>query len=296
MASQISIVGRTLALLCVILVGGRASSANGATDSAEPAPSAFPEEYVEHNASTGADVTWKRFYNFADVNHNRPDPGYKFTQSPDGPALIYTTAGPSMKPGTEMSPSAFVRAQIRQELVPSGQPGTPSAYYAMLLKRGEDFSLLPMNLDPKSPTQISPIGVPWFLSSQHDPFGKKYLLFRAGVSFKSASWDKTLPSWEHFDAWWLDTEHATLEHVVLPPGLWVSDAKKDDLLLRDTRNFSCGTDCYRSYDIKVDSGSILVEIAGRSSAISEKVLGTYRLAAGASSWTKIKDGQPEVEK
>jgi hypothetical protein len=289
----IPIVRRILAVI-VVLLWGHVGGAVGAPNSAEEAPSAFPEEYVEHNASTGADITWKRLYNFVDVNHNRPDPGYGFTRSPDAPVLIYTSAGPSMKPGMEMSPAALVRAQIRQELVPPGQPGTPSAYYAMLLKRGDNLTLLPMNVDSKSPAMIVRIGVPWFLTSKYDPVIKKYFLFRDGVSFKSASWDKSLPSWEHFDGWWLDTQSATLEHVVLPTGPWVSDAKKDDLLLRDARNFSCGTDCYRSYEIKVDSGNILVEIAGRLSAISQSVIGTYRLSPGDTNWTKIKAGRPEA--
>lgn len=73
----------------------------------------------------------------------------------------------------------------------------------------------------------------------------------------------------------------------------MSDAKLDKILARDVRNFSCGTDCYRRYDVEADFGSILMTITGRASAVSEKVLGTYRLGPNDTKWTKIRDGKPE---
>jgi hypothetical protein len=102
-----------------------------------------------------------------------------------------------------------------------------------------------------------------------------------------------VPSWEAFYVWWFDPKKATLTRRLLPAGPWVADAKRDMILGREVRNFSCGTDCFRHYDIDVDSGNILVTISGRSSAVSESVIGTYQLTPGGTSWKKIKDGQPE---
>jgi hypothetical protein len=114
------------------------------------------------------------------------------------------------------------------------------------------------------------------------------------VPFVTPSWDSSIPSWETFYVWWLDPKRETLSRQLLPPGPWVTDAKRDVILGRAERNFSCGTDCYRHYDIEVDSGSILVIISGRSSAVSDSALGTYRLSPGEASWRKVKNGQPET--
>jgi hypothetical protein len=117
----------------------------------------------------------------------------------------------------------------------------------------------------------------------------RYFLYVPGVYFAAQSWDKSLPNWEHFDGWWLDTKRETIEHVVLPAGPWVTDANLDKIFLRAFRNFSCGVECYRHYDIKVDGGSIFVSISGTPAAIHENVTGTFKLLGGGTSWEKVKE-------
>jgi hypothetical protein len=72
----------------------------------------------------------------------------------------------------------------------------------------------------------------------------------------------------------------------------LDDAKLDKILARDVRNFSCGTGCYRNYEFEADSGNIFVTISGRTSAVGEKVLGTYKLGQDDTKWSKIRDGKP----
>jgi hypothetical protein len=176
--------------------------------------------------------------------------------------------------------------------VPEGQPNTKCAYFALLLKRNSDFTLLPLNYiesDPK--TLILKRGL-HLLQSQYDATSDRYLIFEDVSFFSTPSWDSSIPSWEHFDAWWLDAKKATIEHIVLPPGPWVTDAKLDPVFLRAFRNFSCGTDCYRHYSLKVDNGNVVVTISGKPSAISESVTGTYKLKPGGGDWEKARSRPP----
>lgn len=83
---------------------------------------------------------------------------------------------------------------------------------------------------------------------------------------------------------------------MLPAGPWVADAKLDGPLLRDLRNFSCGVDCYRHYEIKVDRGNIYVAISGTAAAISKSVTGTYVLRAGSPNWEKVSDEKMDRDK
>jgi len=72
----------------------------------------------------------------------------------------------------------------------------------------------------------------------------------------------------------------------------VRDAKLDGVYLRGERNFSCGTECYRAYDVDVDSGTIFITITGQASAVSKNILGRYKLGPTDTKWTKIQDGIP----
>ena len=86
-----------------------------------PSASGFPEQYVSRDASSGVVRVWKRLYRYVDVHGNNPDPGLKLLQPKDGIALAYTSAGPAIKPGTELTP---------MELLRSGLQHKPSACWA----------------------------------------------------------------------------------------------------------------------------------------------------------------------
>ena len=276
----------------------------------------FQKNYISHNLAMGDDRTWRRIILWGSGSSSPGDPqlfpGNLLIRPDQGAAVVYTAPGPAMKPGTELedvaeqnyiklregSPELATRLTGRvgpsEKKILEGQPRTDSAYFALLLKRGKDFTLLPLNYvasDPKSLILKRGIGLDP-LKSQYDDTLDRYLIYRDVLFFTTPSYDSSISSWEHFDAWWLDAKKATIEHIILPPGPWVSDAKLDGLLLRAARNFSCGTDCYRHYSIKVDNGNIFVTISGTSSAISEKVIGTYKLKPGDSNWEKIGSNPP----
>jgi len=250
----------------------------------------FPEIYISINPQTRAIIPWRRSHLVGGPWGNTPDPSLKLINEAEGSVVVYTAPGPELKPGTEiMKPFDLMTAQLQQKPIPPGQPGTNSGYFALLLKKNDGFKLLPLNYSESDPGHITATYPFNYLVSKFDGVHERYLLFTNRVSFTAASWDITIPSWQKFDAWWLDAKNETLEHIVLPAGPWVSDAKLDKVLLRDVRNFSCGTDCYRSYEIKVENGSIFVTILGRPSAINETVTGTYRLKEDGKGWEKIKN-------
>ena len=276
------------ASMSLIIASGTCLSAASPPQSG-PDDSGFPEQYVSHEAPSGIDRIWKRVYSYMDVYRNNPDPGLALLQPNDGIALAYTSAGPAMKPGSELTPMQLLRAVVQQKPVPTGQPGYLGSYYALLHKKNNTLTLLPTNFDPSHPDQIYTAYPIYHQKSLYDAAVGKYFIFSANAPFKAADYDKSLISWTHFDAWWLDTNNETIEHVVLPPGPWVDDAGLDDVLLRGPRNFACGVDCYRQYDIKVSGGNIVVTITGRPSAISRSATGTYALHAGTSKWEKVSD-------
>jgi hypothetical protein len=154
--------------------------------------------------------------------------------------------------------------------------------------------LFPLNFSVDDPARVQMPWRPGALQVVYDAAQATYLLYvPPGLGFfVSPPWDASVPSWEEFYVWWLDPKKETLTRKLLPAGPWVADAKRDTALGRGVRNFSCGTDCYRHYDIEADAGRILVTISGRSSAVSESVIGTYRLDSG-NTWTKVKEGQPD---
>lgn len=246
----------------------------------------FPEQYISHIADTGADMVWRRRHLRGDIFGNTPDPLLSpmglLIKPGDGAAVIYTTAPhPEFKPG--MTPNDKLQQLIRN-------PGTKGARYALLHKKDNGYSLLPLNYSPSNPAVICTTCSAGNLSSRYDAAEDRYLLFDQGVGFTSATWDSSIPSWEHFDAWWLDAKNEKIDHIVLPAGPWVTDAKLDAALLREFRNFSCGVDCYRHYNIiKVDSGNIFVSISGTPAAIHESVTGIYKLSPGGTKWEKVKN-------
>lgn len=172
---------------------------------------------------------------------------------------------------------------------PATNPADQKGNVAILLRRGDEFTFLPFNYHEDAPDQLNYTQNVKYLISKYDPASKRYLIFRNDLLFNTPSWDKNIPSWEHFDAWWLDTSQATVEHIILPPGPWVTDAKLDGVFLRGFRNFSCGVDCYRGYEIRVENGNIIASISGRTSAISKSATGTYRLNKNGTDWEKIKN-------
>lgn len=268
----------------------------------------FPNTYVTHDPTLGDDRTWRRVILWGSPSSAPGDPqlfsGNLLVRPNQGTAVIYTAPGPAMKPGSELSiaDAEFISlSAINPELakkftgredpsdkkMPVGQPNTSTAYFAVLLKKGDEFTLLPLNYEPANPKELIVNHAVRLLRSLYDAVSDRYLLFEDARFFNTPSWDSTIPSWEHFDAWWLDANKPSIKHVTLPPGPWVTDARLDAILLRAYRNFSCGTDCYRHYNLKIESGVVLVTIEGRPSAISESVTGTYKLKPDGSDWEKV---------
>jgi hypothetical protein len=174
------------------------------------------------------------------------------------------------------------------------QGDPPDALYALLYYDGSQRTLFPLNYTANDPQHIElPTRGPAQLVITADTRQHTYLLYMPNMAFLTPSWDSTQSSLEHLYVWWLDPQKHTLRRALLPQGPWVDDAKLDKVLARDMRNFSCGTGCYRQYDVEADSGNVLVTITGRASAVSEKVLGTYKLGPNDTKWTKIRDGKPE---
>lgn len=159
------------------------------------------------------------------------------------------------------------------------KPG--SVKIALLHKNGARFTILPLNYSSKDISFYR-------FSSSYDVADDKYLLFVPNLPFKPIT-NVNVPSWENFDAWLLDAKGESIDHIVLPPGPWVDDAHLDTLLLRPFRNFSCGTNCYRSYSLTLSSGVIKAVISGDSTAISKNAMGTYRLSQDRKKWEKIQE-------
>jgi hypothetical protein len=188
---------------------------------------------------------------------------------------------------------AVYEAYLKPRVATPKQGDPPDALYALLYYDGTQRTLFPLNYAASDPQHIElPTRGPAQLAITADPRHHAYLLYMPNLTFLTPTWDSTQPSLERFYVWWLDPQKHAVRRVLLPQGPWVGDAKLDLLFARDFRNFSCGTDCYRKYDVEADSGSVLVTITGRASAVSEKVLGTYRLGPNDTKWTKIRDGKP----
>ena len=186
-------------------------------------------------------------------------------------------------------------SSLTQRKGPQVQGEWPDTLYGLLFQQNTTRRLFPLNFSADDPAHVQMPWRPGAVQASYDSGKGIYLLYvPPGLgSFVSPPWDSSVPSWQHFYVWWFDPKKETLSRELLPAGPWVDDAKQDQILNRRDRDFACGIDCYRHYDIEVDSGTILVTISGRASAVSENVLGMYRLNPGGKKWTKIKDGQPE---
>ena len=188
------------------------------------------------------------------------------------------------------------KSQLTERTRPQPQGELPDTLFGLLFQHDNTRRLFPLNYSVDDPTRVQLPWRPGELAVTYDASQGIYLLFAPSlhVPFVSPPWDSSVPSWEKFYVWWFDPRKETLLRKLLPPGPWVADAKRDMILGRGARNFSCGTDCYRHYEIEANAGGILVTISGRLSAVSDSVIGTYRLNPSDASWKKIKDGQPET--
>jgi hypothetical protein len=244
----------------------------------------LPQACQSRDASTGATIDWLRVHLRGGYFGDLPDPMLNELRPLDGSIAIYSSAISQAAPGTEVPIDE--QLQRRNRILPQGAP--PDSLYALLHKRGNSYKLLPLNYSYGNPTHLEMPWNPAQLAAVYDAHLDKYLLYPAGLQFLSPSWNPSLPSWQKFYVWWFDARHDQIERELLPAGPWVADARLDGPL-RDARNFSCGTDCYRDYAINVDAGSIFVVISGRPSAISASVTGTYQLSPGSTEWRKIKN-------
>ena len=147
--------------------------------------------------------------------------------------------------------------------------------------------LLPLNFSPSADPLQPDIPVnPGHLAVAYDAVQSEYLFHFRDPAFLTPDWDRSIPSWQQFYVWRFDAKTDAVQRVLLPPGPWVADAKLDGIELRAVRNFSCGIDCYRHADIRVNGDNVYVTVTGRASAISESVMGTYRLRLGEKEWLK----------
>jgi hypothetical protein len=239
-------------------------------------------------ASSGGVINWLRVHKRGGNYGETPDPMFSKLRPSDGHVAIYCSLLSKTAAGTEVS----IDEQLEYFLTPRPQDDPPPLC-ALLHKRDDRYKIVPLNYAAGDSSRVDiPVNLPQ-LEVAYDAASNKYLVYGSSntVSFLTPSWNRTLFSWEHFYVWWFDARDDKIERRLLPPGPWVADAKNDGIE-RATRNFSCGTDCYRKYEISVVKGTILVTITGRLSAIAESVLGTYKLGKSDSKWEKIKDGKP----
>ena len=158
---------------------------------------------------------------------------------------------------------------------------------------GTERTLLPLNYATADPQKIQlPSRGPGRLQIALDKHLPIYILYEPMLSFVTPSWDSTQSSLEHLYVWWLDLQKKSIRRTLLPQGPWMDDAKRDVTLGRALQNFSCGIECYRHYEIAADAGTIFATISGRTSALSESTLGTYKLSPGDAKWVKIRNGKP----
>jgi hypothetical protein len=254
------------------------------TTNSKPHVDDFPQGCQYRIAPSGPLRNWFRVHLRGGNYGNRPDPMFNLLRPSDGNVAIYATLLSRKFPGTAMSIDEQLQ---RWTSHPQGEP--LDALYALLHRRGNWFTLLPLNYSPVEPPHRELPWGPVHLSTLYDAGRDRYLLYLQGVSFLTSSWDSSLPSWETFYVWWLDAKNETITRQFLPAGPWVADAMNDGVLLRAFRNFSCGTDCYRHYAMTVASGDVFVTISGRPSAISESVTGTYKLGPGGTTWERTKN-------
>jgi hypothetical protein len=249
----------------------------------------MPRYCQSTNASSGAVIIWMRAHLRGGIFGDNPDPMFGALRSEDGHFAIYSSLL------STTNPDVTVPIDDQWKYMTSAHPQgeAPRSIYALLHRHGTQYRLLPLNFSAELPTRIDLPWRPAGLSSAYDAGQGKYLLYPEVIMFLTPSWSPSIPSWEDFYVWWFDAKHDTIVRQLLPAGAWVTDAKLDVVLGRDLRNFSCGTDCYRHFEIKADSGKIFVTISGRSSAVSEGVMGTYSLDQGGKKWVKIKAGKPE---
>lgn len=168
---------------------------------------------------------------------------------------------------------------IADVYVKAAGEATGSAEIGLLHRRGPSYSLMRLEYSATQPSFYR-------LSSRYDANSDKYLIYAPHLPFVPRNNVKT-SSWKSFDAWLFDIKSESVEHIVLPAGPWVANARLDGVLLRGFRNFSAGTDAYRGYDLKLLDRKIQITISGKPSAISRGVTGTYQLAPDRKSWEKI---------
>jgi hypothetical protein len=235
------------------------------------------------NASNGAVINWLRVHLRGGRYGDLPDLMFDELRPGDGHIVIYGTPLSKPTPGAEVE----IEEQMRLRLLVRPQGEAPDSLFALRHQRGNGYKLLPLNYSANNPLRIEMPWNPAQLSAVYDQAQDKYLLYADSVEFLTPAWDTSSPSWQAFYVWWFDAKRDSIKRVLLPPGPWVDDAKLDGPLLRGMQNFSCGTGCYRHYEITASSGAIYVTIAGRTSAVSAAVTGTYRFDAGSAGWVKL---------
>lgn len=238
--------------------------------------SMFPQACTSSTPGTGLSLVWLRSHLRGGHYGDLPDAMFDELHPGDGHIVVYMTALPA--PST-----VHDQLDIRTRIY--GQGHGPAYLIALLHYRSGKYTLLPLNYTPSDATRTDMLPRPASLSAAYDARADKYLLYFPQAIFLTPSWDATVPSWQQYYVWLLDAKTDKIQRWRLPPGPWVSDAKLHDTS-RALANFSCGIDCYRQADISIDAGEIVVKISGRPSAISQDVIGIYRLRVGDTAWRR----------
>jgi hypothetical protein len=165
--------------------------------------------------SSGATLNWIRVHLRGGDYGNDPDPNFYVLRPEDGHLVTVRSELSAKDSKAEMT----IDEQLRQMHVDRPQGSPPNALVALIHKRGDKYSLLPLNYSAGGTPQVE---MPWSpvrilgLSVAYDAGVDKYLLYVPLVTFVTPPWNAALPSWEQFYVWWLDAKKDTIKRQLVP--------------------------------------------------------------------------------
>jgi hypothetical protein len=214
--------------------------------------------------------------------------------------------GPEAHVDATFAPSSKLidpsQGEIAIYFSPKGQeaneePGVKAAdrraSFSVVHRKGTHYQILPLEFDPAIAQEVLNSGYRWWnLTSQRDEVSGKYLLFFSKEVFLYSAKQYGGAGWSPFNVWWLnisdDARADAIEHISLPKGPWIDDAKSDGPIRRLLCTpFEC--DFFRSYEFKAAGLKVFVRIFEFRNVLSRDTLGTYVLDASARTWLKVGD-------
>jgi hypothetical protein len=165
--------------------------------------------------------------------------------------------------------------------------------YALFVGGDSTYKALPLELTPTTLPQPANLMYRWnTVASRKDATDGRYFLFFSNERFRANP--SGVQGWTPFNTWWIDVKQKTIEHVLLPAGPWVADAKTDGPL----RKFICHpSDCdtFRHYDFKVAGHKIFVRITAERAVLNGSTLGIYEFDSSANAWLRVADNDATFE-